>query len=122
MKLKILLILILFFTLNVLLNAKNTIKNIEYLKGDDFVQLYFKINGIIPIPDLFYPDENNSRFIVMRINDINLEKRTVYVRHNPVNNHTTKNKKSRISFFNQDAKIALFQYIKEYINNDIKPG
>lgn len=44
-------------------------------------------------------------------NDINLEKRIIYVRHDPLNNHSTKNKKSRISFFNQVAQKALFEYI-----------
>lgn len=65
--------IILFLMLGCFLNANAIIQDVEYLKGDDFVQLYFKTNGIIPIPDLFYPNEENTSFLVMRIKDINLE-------------------------------------------------
>lgn len=46
-----------------------TIKDIEYLAGDDFVQLHFKINKMIPIPDVFYPDKNDNTRIIMRIHN-----------------------------------------------------
>ena len=48
--------------------------------------------------------------------DINLEKRIVYVRHDPINNHTTKNKRSRVSFFTNGAKDAFYDYLKELKN------
>jgi len=54
--------------------------------------------------------------------DINLEKRIIYVRHDPVNNHTTKNKKSRVSFFTSEARNALYNYLEDLKNmheNDI---
>ncbi|UCH94248.1 MAG: type IV pilus secretin PilQ [Candidatus Aminicenantes bacterium] len=52
-------------------NADNAvIKDIEYLTGDDFVQLYFKIDRMIPIPDVFYPEKDNNTRIVMRMNNV----------------------------------------------------
>ena len=45
--------------------------------------------------------------------DINLEKRTIYVRHDRVNNHTTKNKKSRVSFFTSETMYAFIAYLEE---------
>jgi type IV pilus assembly protein PilQ len=45
------------------------IKDIEYLAGDDFVQLHFKIDKMIPIPDVFYPDKNDNKRIIMRIHN-----------------------------------------------------
>ncbi|MEN8152458.1 MAG: type IV pilus secretin PilQ [Acidobacteriota bacterium] len=65
----LLLIIILIFT-TFFLNGKVVIKDVEYLKGDDFVQLHFKTNSILPIPDLFYPIEDNFKFIVMRIDNV----------------------------------------------------
>ncbi len=50
--------------------AKFAVTDVEYLKGDDFVQLHFITDAIIPIPDLFYPEEDNTRLIVMRIPDV----------------------------------------------------
>jgi len=46
-----------------------SIQDIEYLKGDDFVQLHFVTDKIISIPDVFYPDENDTKNLVMRIPD-----------------------------------------------------
>ncbi|HLP62231.1 MAG TPA: hypothetical protein VK186_25545, partial [Candidatus Deferrimicrobium sp.] len=75
MRIKTLAILALF-TLVSLLNlsleakAKFAVTDVEYLKGDDFVQLHFITDAIIPIPDLFYPDEVNTRRLVMRIPDV----------------------------------------------------
>lgn len=50
--------------------AKFAITDVEYLKGDDFVQLHFVTDAIIPIPDLFYPNEDNPRIIVMKIPNV----------------------------------------------------
>jgi type IV pilus secretin PilQ/predicted competence protein len=55
------------------INPNIIIKDIEYLTGDDFVQLYFKIDRMIPIPDVFYPDKSNNFLIVMRMNDAAFE-------------------------------------------------
>ena len=56
--------------LNVRANAKFSITDVEYLKGEDFIQLHFVANDIIPIPDLFYPYEDNSKLIIMRITNV----------------------------------------------------
>ncbi|GAG19072.1 unnamed protein product, partial [marine sediment metagenome] len=56
--------------LNVRANAKFSITDVEYLKGEDFIQLHFIANDIIPIPDLFYPYEDNSKLIIMRITNV----------------------------------------------------
>ncbi len=50
-----------------------TVKDVEYLKGTDFVQLYFKIGKMIPIPDVFYPEKGNTKRIVMRINNVTFQ-------------------------------------------------
>ena len=50
--------------------GKFVVTDVEYLKGEDFVQLHFVANALIPIPDLFYPDDNNQRVVVMRIPDV----------------------------------------------------
>lgn len=51
-------------------DANPVIKDIEYLTGDDFVQVYFKLDQMIPIPDVFYPDKNDNTRIVMRMNGV----------------------------------------------------
>jgi len=43
--------------------------------------------------------------------DIDLENRTIYVRHNPNNGQTTKTKKSRVSFVTKETKKALKEYL-----------
>ena len=50
--------------------AKFAVTDVEYLKGDDFVQLHFITDAIIPIPDLFYPEEDNPKLLIMRIPDV----------------------------------------------------
>jgi type IV pilus assembly protein PilQ len=50
-------------------NNNVAVKDVEYLKGDDFVQLYFKINKMIPIPDVFYPDKKDNTRIIMRLSN-----------------------------------------------------
>jgi type IV pilus assembly protein PilQ len=54
-------------------NPDVAIKDIEYLTGDDFVQLHFKIDKMIPIPDVFYPNRNDNKHIVMRMNDVSVQ-------------------------------------------------
>lgn len=54
-------------------NTNVVINDIEYLTGDDFVQLHFKIDRMIPIPDVFYPDKNDNTRIVMRMNDVTVD-------------------------------------------------
>jgi len=66
-------ILVFFVLAAFFLNGKTVIKGVEYFKGDDFVQLHFATDSIIPIPDLFYPIEDNFKFIVMRIEDVSFE-------------------------------------------------
>ena len=51
--------------------------------------------------------------------DIDLENRIVYVKHEPANGKTTKTGKSRISFFNEEAKQALIEYL-QFFNNGCK--
>jgi len=53
------------------------------------------------------------------IGDIDFENRTVYVKHDPNNGKTTKTKKSRTSFFSEDAKIELLNYLKFYNDTNI---
>ncbi|MCJ7570443.1 MAG: site-specific integrase [Candidatus Thermoplasmatota archaeon] len=46
--------------------------------------------------------------------DIDINSRTVYVRHNPSNNQTTKTKRSRVSFFDVEAQRALESFIGQF--------
>ncbi len=55
----------------------------------------------------------------LTLEDIDLEKRTVQIIHNPKLGKTTKTKVSRISFFTQETKEILEDYIVLY-NNDNK--
>jgi type IV pilus secretin PilQ/predicted competence protein len=61
---------LLLFQLSV--HARFMVQDVECLTGNDFVQLHFKSDRIIPIPDIFYPQKDNYQFIVMRINDIDM--------------------------------------------------
>jgi type IV pilus assembly protein PilQ len=72
MRIKSLCILILVLIFNFTLYSKVIIDDVEYLKGEDFVQLHFKTDSIISIPDLFYPEKDNYKLIIMRINDVGL--------------------------------------------------
>lgn len=54
-------------------NTNVVIKSIDYLTGDDFVQLYFKIDQMIPIPYVFHPDKSDNTRIVMRMNGVSFE-------------------------------------------------
>ncbi len=67
---KLILMLAYFVLAAFFLSGKTVIKDVEYFKGEDFVQLHFATDSIIPIPDLFYPIEDNFKFIVMRIEDV----------------------------------------------------
>jgi integrase/recombinase XerD len=48
--------------------------------------------------------------------DINLKERIIYINHNPKDNQSTKTSRSRISFFNNETKIALEKYLN-YFND-----
>jgi len=47
----------------------------------------------------------------LTLEDIDLENRIVYIRHDPKNGKTTKTGKSRISFFSREAQEALTDYL-----------
>ena len=70
MKIKSLAIIFLVLITCFNLQAKKAIKDVECLTGEDFVQLHFKTDKIIPIPDLFYPEKDNFQLIVMRIHNV----------------------------------------------------
>ena len=50
--------------------------------------------------------------------DIELEGRIVHIDHKPDNGQSTKTKRSRISFFNEEAKHALSEYLVFYKKNN----
>jgi len=53
----------------------------------------------------------------LTIDDIDLNNRIVHINHNPKNGQSTKTKISRISFFNKDAKDALYEYLTYFYND-----
>jgi type IV pilus assembly protein PilQ len=69
---RILLILFILFV-GLGLDAKVTISKIEYFPGEDFVQLHMQTDKILPIPDIFYPEKDNLKRLVMRINDVDFK-------------------------------------------------
>jgi type IV pilus assembly protein PilQ len=73
MKLKFVIILCFLLLFQLAVHAKYFVSDVECLTGEDFVQLHFKSNRIIPIPDIFYPQKDNYQFIVMRINNIDFD-------------------------------------------------
>lgn len=68
-------ILLILFILSVGLglDAKVTISKIEYFPGEDFVQLHMQTDKILPIPDIFYPEKDNLKRLVMRIPDADFQ-------------------------------------------------
>ena len=54
----------------------------------------------------------------LTLDDINLDTRTVMINHNPSNGQSTKTKRSRISFFTDEAKQALSEYVEFYQQNN----
>ncbi len=63
----VLILLLIAFGLG--LDAKVTISKIEYFPGEDFVQLHMQTDKILPIPDIFYPEKDNLKRLVMRVKD-----------------------------------------------------
>ena len=49
--------------------------------------------------------------------DINIENRLLRINHNPDNGQTTKTKISRVTFFNNEAKLAIEEYLDFYHSN-----
>ena len=53
----------------------------------------------------------------LNLGDIDLDNRTIRIRHNPRNGQTTKTGKSRIAFFNAETQLALQEFIKTFNEN-----
>jgi len=50
----------------------------------------------------------------LEVGDIDIENRILHINHNPSNGQTTKTGMSRISFFTEDAKLAMNDYLYFY--------
>ena len=50
----------------------------------------------------------------LTIDDIDLDNRIIHINHDPQNGQSTKTKISRVSFFNDEARIALNEYLTCY--------
>jgi integrase len=55
----------------------------------------------------------------LRIEDLDLENRTIHINHDPKNHQSTKTKTSRISFFTPEAKTALEDYLAFYKQSNL---
>ena len=53
----------------------------------------------------------------MNIEDIDIENRILHINHNPNNGQSTKTKMSRVSFYNEKAKLAIIDYLEFYNKN-----
>ncbi len=49
--------------------SRMVIGQLDHSRGEDFIRFHFKADGMPAIPDLFYPDQDNPRLLVMRIRD-----------------------------------------------------
>jgi len=54
----------------------------------------------------------------LTLDDIDLDNKIVRINHNPNNGQSTKTKQSRVSFFTDDARNALTEYIGFYQHNN----
>jgi len=54
----------------------------------------------------------------LTLDDIDLNNKIVRINHNPTNGQSTKTKQSRVSFFTDDARNALTEYIEFYQQNN----
>jgi integrase/recombinase XerD len=86
-------------------------RTIDYFQGNDYFKR-FKAIILVGATSGLRPSE----LYALTINDIDLNNRTIHVRHEPKTNHTTKSGKSRITFINEQAKIALEDYLKIFDN------
>jgi len=53
----------------------------------------------------------------LRLEDIDLDNKVVRINHNPKNGQTTKTRQSRVSFFNEETKQAVIDYLEHYDQN-----
>jgi integrase/recombinase XerD len=54
----------------------------------------------------------------LTLDDIDLNNKIVRINHNPTNGQSTKTKQSRVSFFTDEARNALTEYIEFYHNHN----
>ncbi len=73
MKIKAILTVALLLAFGLSMNAAHKITGVEYLSGEDFVQLHFKAGGMIPIPELHYPDKNDISHLVIKVNSSEID-------------------------------------------------
>jgi len=86
-------------------------KNLNYFKNHT---LYLRYQSLILLG--FNSGLIAEELYQLKPCDINLKERTIYINHNPKNNQSTKTGRSRISFLNNETKIALEEYLN-YFND-----
>jgi len=81
---KLMILGLLIFFIQIFISGA-TVEKIYYRTGVDYVQLFFQTNGIVSIPDLFYPKKGNTKFLIMRVNDVAFkDKKTLYNFNSPI--------------------------------------
>jgi len=93
------------------LTSSDIFDTLEYFKDDDF---YDRFRAIILLG--YTTGLRAEELYKLTSDDIDLENRIVYIRHDPKNNHSTKTRKSRVSFFTYEVKEALSNYLSNYDN------
>ena len=86
-------------------------KTLDFFKNDDS---YIRIKAVILLG--CSSGLRATEIYDLTEEDIVLNQNKIIIRHDPKNNHTTKTKRSRVSFFSNDAKKALEVYL-EYFKN-----
>ncbi|MCJ2513916.1 MAG: site-specific integrase, partial [Candidatus Thermoplasmatota archaeon] len=87
-------------------------KSLDYFKDNKF---YLQAKALI-----FLGMSSGARALELyqlTIEDIDIENRVLHINHNPQNGQSTKTKLSRISFFTEEAKQAIGEYLT-YFDSD----
>ena len=89
-----------------LISKKDIENTLEFFSKN---QYYLQINTLIELG--ISSGLRAEELYQLKPDDICLDDRIVRVNHNPMRGQTTKTKKSRISFFTNDTKKALTEYL-----------
>ena len=81
-------------------------KTIDYFKEDD---TFIRLKAVILVG--CSSGLRSTEIYKLTENDIDLNNNMILVKHDPKNNHTTKTKKTRVTFFSNEAKKTIEEYI-----------
>jgi len=95
------------------ISSEKITETLDFFKNDDS---YIRIKAVILLGST--SGLRATEIYDLTEDDIVLNQNKIIIRHDPKSNHTTKTKRSRISFFSNDAKEALEDYLEYFKNTD----